>query len=201
MTASKRRSRRRSPSSGCAPASAPADAEAAGTIEEQAVPATKSCSICRVAKPTGEFRRRRKHGSVKHSYCNGCRRAYEADRRFAKRHGQLGRFNSMLAKHRLDSRAVVQFCHKAFDYFGGLDRFAQLWNQHLTLALKQSPGRKYVLDAFGALLALVRVVEEYREQHRRSPDDMSDEELEASLRELLVGSTGGESDGEEGVDA
>jgi len=189
MPRTKRRLRRTSPTTlSPAPVDAPTD---------QPLPkAAKTCTICRVEKPISEFRRRAKGAELRHCYCNPCRTAYEADRRLAQRHRQLAQFNAQLAKHRLDSRAVVALCHKLFARFRGLDNVVRLWSQHLELAMRQTPGRKYVVDAFSALLALTKVAEQFHKQQRPDLDVMSDEELEAHIRGLLVGNEGEGSEGE-----
>jgi ribosomal protein L40E len=86
---------------------------------------------------------------------------------------------------RINSPHVSELAEGLITQFGGLAQFCKEWHYHITVAMKDKPGSKTVLDAF----KIVANVVNSSTKHRQSAPDMeelSDAELEAAVKALMM---------------
>lgn len=73
--------------------------------------------------------------------------------------------------------------------FGGFEKFCERWWRMIEAAMEKSPGSRYVLSQFNAIVELHALAEEYqREDDARQGHDvtlLSDEELEKVWKESV----------------
>ena len=83
-----------------------------------------------------------------------------------------------------NAQRVSWLAHHAFTEFGGLNRFAAAWHEHLKDVSAARPGSRETLNSFAAIINLSAASAALDPPRR--PDDMSDAELEEHMQALLT---------------
>jgi hypothetical protein len=138
------------------------------------------CSQCCLSKPSDEFRRRFAGREARVRQCHQCHAEAERLRRLAKQsrlHRQAVNRQLARLKQAKSARQVALVCDSMIRAFGGLEHFAAAWKDRLDADLAKGG-----LAAMRHLEAVLRLVH-HCEENRPDCSQMSDEELNAILRE------------------
>jgi hypothetical protein len=98
----------------------------------------------------------------------------------------VAEFSAELRRARRLSK-VVALCNTMLDKFGGVTGFAKVWREQFDAAKQDHPGGKRVLDGLMAILNLMIMLQDSSPQS--NPSDMTDEELQSALFNLIDNST------------
>ena len=142
---------------------------------------TRVCQGCFQSRPVTDFRRKAREASDRSARCRSCHNEAERLRRSRARRQVTGKeMVEILAKLRDESNnaRVVAICDQMTRRFGGVEGFIRVWEACLTRDLEKGG-----YAAFRHLAAVVRLAQ-YCEETRPSPESMTDEQLEATIRAL-----------------
>lgn len=153
--------------------------------------AEKTCNKCGRSKPVNDFPFRDRANNVRRTECSRCFADYQTEYRAGKRRQELKQYVTDLATDVTDpahfgavtrTEAVVT---AMLTRFGGLERFADDWYQFMRLAIQA--GKHHVVQrSFEALIRLVELTDRGKEGQENSPDQMTDEELDQSIANLMI---------------
>ncbi len=144
---------------------------------------TKTCYDCGRTLPVDRFRLRRQGGAARQGCCRECYNGRMREYRRRRRDKAIGQFASRVRREP-SLRGVVALCNAMFARFGGVDGFATAWAAQIDAACAIRPGQKTVMDAFAAILHLLKIVE--ANGGARDYSLLSDEDLDRELMGLLA---------------